>query len=87
MKQIAPRISDRCTQMLDALTEHFEGQRIAVEKLIEDGYRKYIGISDLERLRAGATGVPCASCGKPIDPESRWMPGHFGEAYCKECIP
>lgn len=87
MKQIAPRISNRAAEELAALTAHFEGQRVAIERLIHDGYQKYIAVSDTNRLRAGATDVLCAGCGKPINPGSRAMRGHLGEVYCAECAP
>jgi len=44
-----------------------------------------VTFSDLERVKAGATDVPCVECGGSVSPRETWQATPEGAVICSEC--
>jgi hypothetical protein len=84
--QISTSVSPRTRRQADDLIKHagFTTMSNLLTVAIDHLYQAEMP-SDAQRLRNGATDVPCAECGNPIDPTSTWHPGPYSEAYCAAC--
>jgi hypothetical protein len=52
----------------------------ALRYYVED----HLNATDKDFILAGGS-VPCAECGRAVDPSDRWVAGHYGEIYHQKC--
>jgi hypothetical protein len=84
-KQTSVQLTPNTKRQVQWLQEHGYGSFTDIVRIAID--RLYIAErpSDADLLRLGSDNVKCATCGRPVAPQSHWQSGIYGEVYCPDC--